>query len=271
MSRGEIRKQFDAIVDFAEVERFLDTPVKRYSSGMYVRLAFAVAAHLEPEILIVDEVLAVGDGEFQKKCLGKMGEVAAHGRTVLFVSHNMLAVQKLCPHAIMLKQGKIHCIGNTSDVVAEHTAGQPSNSYLATPESKAQILSVELLTESPRTDHAIDIAIEWFLPETIDGVKIGVGLNTSEGQRIFDCAPEDTRLMSPSGTGHHRAIFKIPANRLLSRTYVVSVGIWKHSTVFDHVIPALSFFVEAAPVGPYSHQSTRDGFVNMECNWEGLE
>jgi lipopolysaccharide transport system ATP-binding protein len=103
MGRAEIKRKFDEIVAFAEVEKFLDTPVKRYSSGMYVRLAFAVAAHLEPEILIVDEVLAVGDAEFQKKCLGKMRDVAAHGRTVLFVSHNMAAIQKMCTSALLLR------------------------------------------------------------------------------------------------------------------------------------------------------------------------
>ncbi len=105
MTRAEIRRKFDEIVAFAEVEKFLDTPVKRYSSGMYVRLAFAVAAHLEPEILIVDEVLAVGDAEFQKKCLGKMDEVAGGGRTVLFVSHNMAAINKLCTRAVLLERG----------------------------------------------------------------------------------------------------------------------------------------------------------------------
>ena len=106
MTRQEIRKKFDEIVAFAEVERFLDTPVKRYSSGMYVRLAFAVAAHLEPEILIVDEVLAVGDAEFQKKCLGKMSQIARGGRTVLFVSHNHMAIRNLCSHAFVLKNGE---------------------------------------------------------------------------------------------------------------------------------------------------------------------
>jgi lipopolysaccharide transport system ATP-binding protein len=107
MTRAEIRRKFDEIVDFADIEKFLDTPVKRYSSGMYVRLAFAVAAHLEPEILIVDEVLAVGDAEFQKKCLGKMRDVAGHGRTVLFVSHNMGAVRALCSRGMLLKEGKV--------------------------------------------------------------------------------------------------------------------------------------------------------------------
>src|ERR1700685_3890330 len=107
MSRVEIKRKFDEIVAFAEVEKFLDTPVKRYSSGMYVRLAFAVAAHLEPEILIVDEVLAVGDAEFQKKCLGKMEDVSRGGRTVLFVSHNMAAVERLCTRGILLQQGTV--------------------------------------------------------------------------------------------------------------------------------------------------------------------
>ncbi len=118
MSRAEIKRKFDEIVDFAEVEKFLDTPVKRYSSGMYVRLAFAVAAHLEPEILIVDEVLAVGDAQFQKKCLGKMEDVSKNeGRTVLFVSHQLDALQRLCSQSIYLKEGKVMQKGNTKEVI----------------------------------------------------------------------------------------------------------------------------------------------------------
>ncbi|MDD5008119.1 MAG: ABC transporter ATP-binding protein [Syntrophorhabdaceae bacterium] len=117
MTRAEISKKFDEIVAFSEIEKFLDTPVKRYSSGMYVRLAFAVAAHLEPEILLVDEVLAVGDAEFQKKCLGKMGDVAQEGRTVLFVSHNMGAIRQLCNSGILLTEGKIAALGKTDIVV----------------------------------------------------------------------------------------------------------------------------------------------------------
>ena len=120
MRRAEIARKFDEIVAFAEVEKFIDTPVKRYSSGMYVRLAFAVAAHLEPEILIVDEVLAVGDAEFQKKCLGKMGDVAGQGRTVLFVSHNMAAVSSLCSYAICLSSGLIVDKGATAGVVSAY-------------------------------------------------------------------------------------------------------------------------------------------------------
>src|ERR1700730_7734841 len=129
MSRAEIKRKFDEIVAFAEVERFLDTPVKRYSSGMYVRLAFAVAAHLDPEILLIDEVLAVGDAEFQKKCLAKMEDVAAtEGRTVIFVSHDMDAVCHLCSRCILLRQGEIVTTGNASDVVARYLGGEQDQS-----------------------------------------------------------------------------------------------------------------------------------------------
>ena len=127
MTRQEIRKKFDEIVAFAEVEKFLDTPVKHYSSGMYVRLAFAVAAHLEPEILIVDEVLAVGDAEFQKKCLGKMDEVSRQqGRTVLFVSHNMETVLKLCTRGIFFQEGRVKATGDAKSVVATYLNSRPS-------------------------------------------------------------------------------------------------------------------------------------------------
>src|SRR2546428_3337439 len=125
MSRAEIRKKFDEIVAFAEIEQFLDTPVKRYSSGMYVRFAFAVAAHLDPEILLVDEVLAVGDAEFQKKCLGKMENVSGkEGRTVIFVSHDMDAICHLCSRCVLLRHGEVAKIGNATDVVGAYLGGE---------------------------------------------------------------------------------------------------------------------------------------------------
>ncbi|MGL4375671.1 MAG: ABC transporter ATP-binding protein, partial [Microcoleaceae cyanobacterium] len=131
MSKTEIEKKFDEIVEFAEVEKFLDTPVKRYSSGMYVRLAFAVAAHLEPEILIVDEVLAVGDIQFQKKCLGKMQNVSqGEGRTVLFVSHNMDAIQRLCSHSILFQKGHLADYGKTNEVVTRYLSSNFSHNAL---------------------------------------------------------------------------------------------------------------------------------------------
>lgn len=131
MKKAEVARKFDEIVDFSGVEKFIDTPVKRYSSGMYVRLAFAVAAHLDPEILIVDEVLAVGDAEFQKKCLGKMGDVAGEGRTVLFVSHNMDAIRNLCPKSILLKNGKIQLIDKSDSVVMTYLERMATNDYVA--------------------------------------------------------------------------------------------------------------------------------------------
>ncbi len=127
MTKREISSKFDEIVDFAGVELYINTPVKRYSSGMYVRLAFAVAAHLEPEILIVDEVLAVGDAEFQKKCLGKMGDVASHGRTIIFVSHNMQAVQSLCKTALYLKAGRVADVGRTDMVINNYLSREIKN------------------------------------------------------------------------------------------------------------------------------------------------
>jgi lipopolysaccharide transport system ATP-binding protein len=151
MSRAEIKRKFDEIVAFAEVEKFLDTPVKRYSSGMYVRLAFAVAAHLEPEILVVDEVLAVGDAEFQKKCLGKMGEVAGQGRTVLFVSHNMVAIQHLCARALLLKGGRI----------ALDEASQPVISHYLSDAVSSNKIDLESWIDRITTGEARIIALEY--------------------------------------------------------------------------------------------------------------
>ncbi len=136
MRKSEIQREFDAIVEFAEIEKFLDTPVKRYSSGMYVRLAFAVAAHLNPEILIVDEVLAVGDATFQKKCLGKMKDVAKTGRTVLLVSHNISVVQQLATHAILLERGTVMAQGNSEDVIAKYLDVSMDRSTLIYQEDK---------------------------------------------------------------------------------------------------------------------------------------
>jgi ABC-type polysaccharide/polyol phosphate transport system ATPase subunit len=153
MARAEIKRKFDEIVAFAEVEKFLDTPVKRYSSGMYVRLAFAVAAHLEPEILVVDEVLAVGDAEFQKKCLGKISEVAGGGRTVLFVSHNMAALEALCPRSVYLASGALVKEGRTDEVI-EAYLDQRRAAARATPAGLIRVqegLVIERVSVSPST------------------------------------------------------------------------------------------------------------------------
>jgi len=156
MTRAEIRSRFDEIVAFAEVEKFLDTPVKRYSSGMYVRLAFAVAAHLEPEILIVDEVLAVGDAEFQKKCLGKMSEVANGGRTVLFVSHNLASLTALCSRGIVLNKGRVQAVGQLGYAIESYlnSGEKDGGRYVGEPNGKPfQIMAVEIYSLSQSGVH----------------------------------------------------------------------------------------------------------------------
>src|SRR5437763_16655844 len=149
MTKAEIKSKFDEIVAFAETEKFLDTPVKRYSSGMYVRLAFAVAAHLEPEILIVDEVLAVGDAQFQQKCLGKMEEVSKGGRTVLFVSHHLPSIQRLCSHGVYLQAGAISVAGTAHKAIESYLSssqlGTDGNRQIAVRDGEVSITSVELL------------------------------------------------------------------------------------------------------------------------------
>lgn len=190
MRRQEIKRKFDEIVDFAGVERYIDTPVKRYSSGMYVRLAFAVAAHLESEILIVDEVLAVGDAEFQKKCLGKMGDVSrGEGRTVLFVSHNMASVQKLCAKGILLENGRIVCNSNISTVLNQYL--QTSN-FEITPNSYKNIFLNNFKSYSKHASKKVlisglDAVMEFEILSTIkkENVEIGIGINDLHGNRLI--------------------------------------------------------------------------------------
>ncbi len=207
MNRAEIKKKFDEIVAFAEVEKFLDTPVKRYSSGMYVRLAFAVAAHLEPEILVVDEVLAVGDAEFQKKCLGKMKDVSGEGRTVLFVSHNMAAIQNLCDKAIYLKNGQIQLIGETGNVISTYLKGSLDNSSINLADRKdrsgngiVRFQLVKLKDENNNQLQAfqcgnlsiLSIQITFQKNSVINNLHIAVGIDDKYGNRITQLNSEVT-------------------------------------------------------------------------------
>jgi lipopolysaccharide transport system ATP-binding protein len=241
MSKAEIRKKFDEIIAFAEVEKFIDTPVKRYSSGMYVRLAFAVAAHLEPEILIVDEVLAVGDAQFQKKCLGKMGEVRNEGRTVLFVSHNMSAIKTLCSRSILLKEGKMVYDGDVYDSVHKYleygsraTDLKSWNSGQAPCLSSSKLLEVGLLNASVEsnsylpTEESIQIYIIF---EVAKEAKLGttVILNNNEGQMVFTSISNHEKHWhgKTRPTGFYRSICKIPPNFLAVGKYTVSIGFWE--------------------------------------------
>lgn len=193
MSRSEVRRKFDEIVDFAEVERFLDTPVKRYSSGMYVRLAFAVAAHLEPEILIVDEVLAVGDAAFQRKCLGKMSDVAESGRTVILVSHNMAAIQQLSTRAMWLHDGALRALGPTEEVVADYAnsftgaTGGDFTSRGVQGDGKVRLRSYEVLNGDrqpaplPVTGEDLVIRVLVEVAEPLSQPACGISLWTASG------------------------------------------------------------------------------------------
>jgi lipopolysaccharide transport system ATP-binding protein len=194
MSRREIRAKFDEIVAFAEVEKFLDTPVKRYSSGMYVRLAFAVAAHLEPEILIVDEVLAVGDVQFQKKCLGKMKDVSQTGRTVLFVSHNMSAVESLCTRAILLEKGRLSMSDTAVNVVrhyVQETHAQPRGGSLADRTDRkgqgaARMLSFRILDEETGEEAALQSGGNYIFAVDYENRTSTPLENVIAGIEIFD-------------------------------------------------------------------------------------
>ena len=239
MSRAEIRKKFDEIVAFAEVEKFLDTPVKRYSSGMYVRLAFAVAAHLEPEILIVDEVLAVGDAAFQKKCLGKLQDVAGKdGRTVLFVSHNMVAIQSLCSRGFYLTSGSLRMDGPIDQIIDTYlgegvaTVGEIrwENSAVAPPDAAMRLLAVrirsdEKITSSVYIDQPVLVEIDYETLEADLFASVSIHLHI-----MGTCAFVGGTLSSIHPRGSHRAICTIPANLLNNGTYHVSVFLITNTT-----------------------------------------
>jgi lipopolysaccharide transport system ATP-binding protein len=199
MSKAEIRRKFDEIVAFAEVDQFIDTPVKRYSSGMYVRLAFAVAAHLEPEILIVDEVLAVGDLAFQNKCLGKMGTAARQGRTILFVSHNLAAVQKLCQRTVLLDQGTAVADGSTETILRQYVALNSRDAQIRLTDRQdregtgiVRISSVTLDDSNGATLNAfrcgeaarLVLHFQNLAGRNLRNVQIDVGIDDAAGQRI---------------------------------------------------------------------------------------
>lgn len=233
MTKTEIRKKFDAIVDFAEVEKFLDTPVKHYSSGMYVRLAFAVAAHLEPEILIVDEVLAVGDIQFQKKCLGKMTEVSQQdGRTVLFVSHNMAAVSLLCNKAVLLEQGKITAEGPTKVCLDKYTK---SLEYRSGSFIDHQVIEDTTLRVSAGTVNGVDSDTVQ-ISATTDPIELSLTLDVkhacrvsletqlkdNQGNTLGICAPghsEGGEHIFSLAAGQHTLTAKIMLPKLHRGTY----------------------------------------------------
>jgi lipopolysaccharide transport system ATP-binding protein len=232
MRKTEIKQKFDEIVAFSEVERYIDTPVKRYSSGMYVRLAFAVAAHLESEILIVDEVLAVGDVEFQKKCLGKMGEVSqGEGRTVLFVSHNMNAVQKICNRGILLDKGGLVINGTTSEAIdAYFSNDDATKKYIASKPSagkKAYLKYAEITDEGDFSNFIIFNAVVSSMEDNIRNASIDIRLKTRMLESVGFGSHgtfEQTKLLTLK-KGDTAFSFRIPVDFLATGSYTISVDI----------------------------------------------
>jgi lipopolysaccharide transport system ATP-binding protein len=217
MSRAEIKAKFDEIVAFAEVEKFLDTPVKRYSSGMYVRLAFAVAAHLEPEILIVDEVLAVGDTEFQKKCLGKMEDVSHSGRTIIFVSHNMAAVTSLTQRSALLQGGKCVFFGETQEAVGKYLGSMHSQAsrYEASPiVGKPSITRVEVFCSQPTAVHEsgapMRIEFDFYHPEPIPGACLSFRIVNQAQVPVLHFPAYDHPIEICKGSGATTVVCQIP-------------------------------------------------------------
>jgi lipopolysaccharide transport system ATP-binding protein len=257
MKKVEIERKFDEIVAFAEIEKFLDTSVKRYSSGMYVRLAFAVAAHLEPEILVVDEVLAVGDAEFQRKCLGKMGGVAREGRTVLFVSHNMAAIRNLCSTAILLEKGNLAYSDSAKDVVDyylrscnvnatetirhfDHTAGQKM--YI---KSICTTDEVGHPTNQLKHDQESYLIVEYVVEEPVPGAYICAEFHNSEDVAVFWVSDANTDVFENRLSGKYRAKFKIPRGFFPAGYYFFHAAIFSpgKSTAEHAIYNAYSFDV----------------------------
>ena len=267
MTRREVKAKFDEIIDFSGVEKFIDTPVKHYSSGMKVRLAFSVAAHLEPEILIVDEVLAVGDAEFQKKCLGKMDDVSKkEGRTVIFVSHNMGAVEKLCEFGIFLNLGKIKLRGNISNVVDNYLDFVSNESNYISDQTKENIISKVTLRNSNKTisnfrsEEELMIEIESYVNNTLANIYLGVAVKDFRGNKI------STILSKINNKNNHCLTFE--ANTFLSGTFSFDVALFEETgEVYDYIKDACSFTIIDA-TSPLSKYGGKDvGIVQLKTKW----
>ena len=287
MGREEIKCKFDEIVDFAEIEQFLDTPVKRYSSGMYVRLAFSVAAHLEPEVLIVDEVLAVGDANFQKKCLGKMQEISNdQGRTILFVSHNIEAIQRLCSKCLLLNKGQLINYGNTNSVITQYLS---NNSYacIASPREwinlsdakrngngQARFISVQY--RSSKKDiafHAysngeLELLLNIESDYSINIGSIAVVVYDQYGLKLINADTVSLGQIISLQQGQNIVKFNIEQIHLKSGTYVI--GLWlsdsSYSSIFDFIESAFEIEVFELPSEEFARSS--DGLVT--CTFEVL-
>jgi lipopolysaccharide transport system ATP-binding protein len=287
MKRAEIDSKYDEIVDFSEVTQFIDTPVKRYSSGMYLRLAFAVAAHLEPEILVVDEVLAVGDAEFQKKCLGKMGDVAQQGRTVLFVSHNMSAILRLTQEAIVLNKGQLIMRGPTQEAVdfylssGQAQAGERIWDADEVPASSAPFRPCSLkvkdrrgkVVDTIRSTEPVTVEFEYQLSSPVTGLRVGFYLSTMRGEYVltsFDTdEPKLFEKYDSRKVGRYISRAEIPADIFNEGRY--SLGVNASSFGMRRYFMdenALAFNVDISGAPGTHWPEPRVGPVRPRLNWK---
>jgi lipopolysaccharide transport system ATP-binding protein len=288
MSRREIKSRFDEIVDFSEVERFLDTPVKRYSSGMYVRLAFAVAAHLEPEILIIDEVLAVGDAEFQKKCVGKMENASSReGRTVLLVSHQLPLIQNLCTRCVLMDQGQIIADGPTEDVISTYISHGASLVKVALKEredrsgkGRVKVIGVSMrdadgcVIREAISGSEVCLSVEYF---TRDGMTVENCIFCIEIQKearsciALSTALVDRRKLIVSGYG--RVDFIIPKWPLMEGNYHINTYVGSNGVMEDYIEDAVSIDVidgDFYGSGKLRHEGWRD-MILVDHTWRQQE
>ena len=281
MSRAEIHRKFDEIVAFSEIERFIDTPVKRYSSGMYVRLAFAVAAHLDPDILLVDEVLAVGDVKFQQKCLGKMRDVSAQGRTLLFVTHQMGIVAQLCERAILLDQGRCVQMGNTQDIVMAYLRGASEGGSQLRERRREDIegramyvQGISLLTakETPASEYGIadpvSIRVGIAIAERRSGAVMGLVIKDRLGRKIFTA---ETRLNADSLPARAKALtgqLVIPAHYLTPGEYSLHVALHiPNVEVLDVLDEVCRFSIVDTGSEMALYEGADYGCVFPPCQW----
>ncbi|MGZ4966215.1 MAG: ABC transporter ATP-binding protein, partial [Chthoniobacterales bacterium] len=279
MTKGEIRKKFDEIVAFSEIEEFIDTPVKRYSSGMYVRLAFAVAAHLEPEILIVDEVLAVGDAQFQKKCIGKMGQASKAGRTVLFVSHNLSVVASLCGRALLLDGGCKRAEGPSEKVISSYVqSAAASESEVNWEESdrtvndgRLRLVSARVLCEDRITsDVEIDKAtiVQYDFEVLKDGLNVCSSIHLTDKHDV--CVLVGGTLSRPLKKGRYQHSCVFPANFLNDGRYSISIYLITEVTRHDVVVRnAITFFVHETKARS-EYFGTVIGCIRPQLEWKEI-
>lgn len=277
MKTKEIQKKFDDIVSFAQVEKFLDTPVKRYSSGMYVRLAFAVAAHREADILIVDEVLAVGDTDFQKKCLQKMKNVTQQGRTVLYVSHNMSSIQQLCSKAMFLENGSIKQFGRTDDVIESYISTGTSDcvEWRITDENglgDAYFTHISIQDFQGNglahvtTASAIMVCVEFTVKKIHSDMQLSMALLSDFGEVIFSSSLTDSGADFPKNPGEYEACFQLPAEIFFPRYYAIRTVLWTpRNGAFDSK-EVLNFLPQEVASLHNSTPGGRMGVIALRCN-----